>query len=743
MITPLPDANPAGELVPMTPERWREVDAILKAALECEADRRDAFIANACADDDGLRSEIASLLAAHDESDDEFLEGVAAEAIGVVTGRESVAARLATALAGRYAIEREVAHGGMATVYLARDLRHDRRVAIKVLREELAAAVGAERFLAEIRVTASLQHPHILPLFDSGVAQARHPDSVPRAEQLATSAARGRGREESALLYYVMPFVEGETLRSRISREGRLPVDDAVQIAREMAEALEHAHQQGVVHRDVKPENVLLQGGHALVADFGIALALQQAGGERLTRTGLTVGTPQYMAPEQASGDRAIDARADVYALGVVVHEMLAGESPFAAASPHAVLRRVLHESASALVTRRADVPPFVDAAVQRAMAKRPDDRYASAAAFAEALVVAPGSRETPPSSGPELAGRGTPVTRSRGRTVSARAALYAILSTLALGVVGGWVLARSSLWQRWTSSPPAPSWPRGPVAVIDQPPTATSDISLAIVDRAGRTQRAITAVRPWTPRFSPDGHRVAYGAFGEGRTTSDVWIMNLDDGSTQRLTEDDADSNDPQWSPDGTTVAYSANAPGGKDLVAHRTSGGARVLARREGTQFPSDWLADGSALLVTDDGSGSRDVIVQPANGSAAWPYAATSANETAARISRDGRWVAYVSDESGKEEVYLDSYPRPGRRVQISLGGGRDPVWRADGQELYYWSGGDLAAAHLRPARGGAAPSVGQRTVLFRARYQVGLNTMYDVSADGQQFAIVQHR
>jgi serine/threonine-protein kinase len=713
----------------MTPERWREVDAILKAALECEADRRDAFIANACGDDDGLRSEIASLLAAHDASDDEFLEGVAAEAIGVVSQRESVATRLATALAGRYAIEREVAHGGMATVYLARDLRHDRPVAIKVLREELAAAVGAERFLAEIRVTASLQHPHILPLFDSGSVPAER-DGQP------------------SLLYYVMPFVEGETLRSRIAREGRLRVDDAIEVAREMAEALEHAHQHGVVHRDVKPENVLLQGGHALVADFGIALAVQHAGGERLTRTGLTVGTPQYMAPEQASGDRAIDARADVYALGVVLHEMLAGESPFAAGSPHAILRRVLHESASALVTRRADVPPTVDAAVQRAMAKRPDDRFASAAAFAEALVVSPTSHETPPSLGPVQPdssgdqGSVAPVAKSRGRTVSARGALYAILFTLVLGVVGGWVLAHSSLWKQWTSTPPAPSWPPAPVAVVDQSPTAQGDMSLAIVDRAGRTQRAITAVRPWTPRFSPDGRRIAYGAFGQGRTTSDVWLMNLDDGSTQRLTDDDADSNDPQWSPDGTTIAYSANAPGGKDLVAYRIRGGARVLASRDGTQFPSDWLTDGSALLVTDDGSGSRDVIVQPANGSAAWPYAATGANEAAARISRDGRWLAYVSDESGKDEVYLDSYPRASRRVQISLGGGRDPVWRADGQELYYWSGDDLVAVHLRPAWTGAPPSVGQRTVLFRAKYQIGLNTMYDVSGDGQRFAIVQH-
>src|SRR6478672_12910691 len=185
----------------------------------------------------------------------------------------------------------------MATVYLAHDLRHDRDVAIKVLHQDLGAALGAERFLAEIRTTARLQHPHILPLLDSG--------------------------EVGGLLYYVMPYVSGESLRDRLTRERQLPIQDAVRIAREVADALGEAHAHGIVHRDIKPENILLRGGHALVADFGIALALETAGAERLTRTGLTLGTPQYMAPEQAAGERALDARADVYALGTMVHEML------------------------------------------------------------------------------------------------------------------------------------------------------------------------------------------------------------------------------------------------------------------------------------------------------------------------------------------------------------------------------------------------------------------------------------
>src|SRR5688500_11335628 len=204
---------------------------------------------------------------------------------------------LAAALADRYRIERELGTGGMATVYLAEDVRHRRKVALKVLYPELSAVLGPERFLKEIELTASLQHPHILPLFDSGSADGQ--------------------------LFYVMPFVEGETLRTRLERERQLPVGDAVRLATEVADALSYAHGRGVVHRDIKPENVLLQGGHALVADFGIALAVQHAGGQRMTQTGLSLGTPQYMSPEQAMGEKAVDARTDVYALGAVTYEML------------------------------------------------------------------------------------------------------------------------------------------------------------------------------------------------------------------------------------------------------------------------------------------------------------------------------------------------------------------------------------------------------------------------------------
>src|SRR4051795_7855643 len=268
--------------------------------------------------------------------------------------------RLAAALADRYRIERELGQGGMATVYLAQDLRHHRQVAIKLMRPELSAVIGAERFLSEIRTTANLQHPHILPLFDSG--------------------------EVDGVLYYAMPFVEGESLRDRLSREKQLPVPDAVRIATEVASALDYAHRHGVIHRDIKPENILLHDGSALVADFGIALAASKAGGTRITETGMSVGTPHYMSPEQAMGEREITARSDIYALGAILYEMLTGDPPFTGSTAQAVVARVVTESPRPLVPQRHTIPAHVEAAVLTALEKLPADRFASAAEFAEAL---------------------------------------------------------------------------------------------------------------------------------------------------------------------------------------------------------------------------------------------------------------------------------------------------------------------------------------------------------------------
>src|SRR5438034_8522119 len=273
---------------------------------------------------------------------------------------DPLAALLAT-LAQHYTIEREAGVGGMATVYVARDLKHDRHVALKVLKPELAALLGIERFLSEIRVTAHLQHPHILPLFDSGQA--------------------------AGLIYYVMPHVEGESLRQRLAREKQLPLETAIEITRAVASALDYAHRHGVIHRDIKPENILFQDGQAVVADFGIALALSAAGGSRLTETGLSLGTPQYMSPEQATGDRVIDARSDIYSLASVLYEMLAGEPPHTGPTVQSVIAKVLTDRPRPLRQLRESVPPHVEAAVLKALAKVPADRFQTAAEFVEALV--------------------------------------------------------------------------------------------------------------------------------------------------------------------------------------------------------------------------------------------------------------------------------------------------------------------------------------------------------------------
>lgn len=274
---------------------------------------------------------------------------------------KSVAPKLATALAARYRFERELGAGGMATVYLAADLKHDRKVAIKVLRPELAAVLGAERFVAEIKTTAALSHPHILPLFDSG--------------------------ELDGFLFYVMPYIEGETIREKLNRETQCGVEEAIRIAREVADALDYAHRHGVIHRDIKPENILLHDGRAMVMDFGIALAVSAAAGGRLTETGLSLGTPHYMSPEQATADKAITRRSDIYSLASVLYEMLTGEPPHTGASAQQIIMKIVAEPVRPAVELRKSIPPHVAAALAKALEKLPADRFDSAKEFGDALV--------------------------------------------------------------------------------------------------------------------------------------------------------------------------------------------------------------------------------------------------------------------------------------------------------------------------------------------------------------------
>jgi serine/threonine protein kinase/Tol biopolymer transport system component len=282
--------------------------------------------------------------------------------------------RLNAALEGRYRIERELGEGGMATVFLAQDLKHERKVALKVLRPELAAVLGADRFVQEIKTTASLQHPHILPLFDSGQAV------VPPVRD----AEKGPGGE--AFLFYVMPFIPGETLRDKLDRETQLSIDEAVKITTEVADALDYAHRQGVIHRDIKPENILLHDGRPIVADFGIALAVSAAAGGRMTETGLSLGTPHYMSPEQATAEKDITARSDVYSLASVLYEMLAGQPPHLGGSAQQIIMKIVTDTARPVAELRKSVPDNVAAALAKALEKLPADRFATAAELTAAL---------------------------------------------------------------------------------------------------------------------------------------------------------------------------------------------------------------------------------------------------------------------------------------------------------------------------------------------------------------------
>jgi serine/threonine protein kinase/Flp pilus assembly protein TadD len=315
--------------------------------------------------------------------------------------------RLKSALADRYAVEREVGRGGMATVFLAEDLKHHRRVAIKVLHPEISSDVATERFFREIEIVAGLTHPHILPLHDSGQADG--------------------------ILYCVIPFIEGESLLDCLQREKQLPVEEALQITREVADALGYAHQRGIIHRDIKPANILLQGGHAVVMDFGIALAVEQAGGASITQTGVVVGTPTYMSPEQASGAQDLDGRTDIYALGCMLYQMLAGTPPYPGVAPLAVMMRHSRDPVPSVRTVRDTIPQSVEYAITRALAKVPTDRYQTAGEFASALLapdLAGGPRLAP-----DLAGRPRP----RRRVVAL--ALVGITALLA----GVWYVARQS----------------------------------------------------------------------------------------------------------------------------------------------------------------------------------------------------------------------------------------------------------------------------------------------------------
>ncbi|HEX9755394.1 MAG TPA: protein kinase [Gemmatimonadales bacterium] len=476
--------------------------------------------------------------------------------------------RLKSALAGRYGIERELGQGGMATVYLAYDVRHSRKVALKVLKPELAAVIGAERFLHEIKTTANLQHPHILPLHDSGSVDGT--------------------------VFYVMPFVEGESLRDRLNREKQLSIADAVRITREVASALDYAHRHGVIHRDIKPENILLHDGQALVADFGIALAASTAGGSRMTETGMSLGTPHYMSPEQAMGERTLDARTDVYALGCVLYEMLIGEPPFTGPTVQAIVAKVMTGEPVAPTELRKSVPPEVEDAVLTALVKLPADRFASAAAFAEALGGGQATLRRARRQLASPAGRWPP---RLGWTLTSVAAL--------LGLAGGVALSRAGREEG----------NRQVARFITRVPAGTH-----LPDVPG-TSFAV----------SPDGSALVY--VGQGEQGTRLFVKRLDQlGATPIPGTTNATT--PFFSPDGRWVAFSSPAGLQRVLLA---GGPVETIGR---TFFNgADWGADGTIVTTTEtglrqipaDGGPSTELTTVPSGSHLdhAWPSVVPSAD------------------------------------------------------------------------------------------------------------------
>ncbi|MGE0442651.1 MAG: protein kinase [Gemmatimonadales bacterium] len=495
--------------------------------------------------------------------------------------------RLAAALADRYRIERELGRGGMAIVYLAQDLRHDRKVALKVLRPELAAAIGAERFLAEIRTTAALQHPHILPLFDSGAADG--------------------------FLFYVMPFVQGETVRDRLQREKQLPVGEAVRIATEVAAALDYAHRHGVIHRDIKPENILLHDGSALVADFGIALAASTADGVRMTETGMSLGTPSYMSPEQAAGEREITARSDVYALGCVLYEMLLGEPPFTGPTIQATVAKVLGEKPAGIVARRERVPIEVEDAVLTALEKLPADRFASAGEFAAALQGQVAHSTT------QYRRLTTVASRDGARWRRAALALAALTVVATAAAVRGWLR-------------PAPE----PVLRLSVPaPAGTTFLE-----------------HPEWPALSPDGATVVFAAESDG--VSRLYRRPVNGFRTEAI-EGSEGATYPFFSPDGAWVGFYTRS---RQIKKVPLEGGQPIAV----TEVPfwssgAAWRHNGTIVVVSD----SRGLYAVSDRGGVLAPLttpdsAAGEYSHTAPQELGDGRLLFTVAAGRSDPKAYL---------------------------------------------------------------------------------------
>ena len=444
-------------------------------------------------------------------------------------------AHLAAALADRYRIERELGAGGMATVYLAEDLKHKRKVAVKVLKPELAAVLGAERFIVEITTTAALQHPNILPLFDSG--------------------------EAGGFLFYVMPFIDGETLRTKLDRETQLGVDEAVTIARDVADALDYAHSHGVVHRDIKPENILLANGRPMVADFGIALAVSAAAGGRMTETGLSLGTPHYMSPEQATAEKQITARSDVYSLASVLYEMLVGHPPHLGGSAQQIIMKIITETAPSVTTLRKSVPQYVAAAIAQALEKLPADRFSSAKEFADALLGRSAQRT------------GVHGARAVPRNWRERMSDPMLLSMTAVAVLAIGAAA-------WTAvRPPARPTPAGVQFVL-----------------TSQTARPVVMNSTWPAVISPNGRDVVY-AGDAGTGDYRLYARRVDDLAVRALLGTEG-ATQPIFSPDGQWIAFHV----GGQLRKMNLQGGPVIPVMAASSLNGATWTPGGEIVLGSE---------------------------------------------------------------------------------------------------------------------------------------------
>ena len=537
---------------------------------------------------------------------------------------------LTQALGDRYRLERELGRGGMAVVYLAEDVRHHRLVAVKVLRSDLARSIGADRFLREIEIAAGLSHPNILPLHDSGEAG-------------------------DDLLYYVMPYVEGESLRARLDRARQLPLGEALRIAKQVAEALAYAHARGVVHRDIKPENILLHEGVPMVTDFGIARAIGTVSNERLTETGIAVGTPAYMSPEQAAAERDVDERSDIYSLGCVLYEMLAGEPPFTGPTAQAVLARKLLEPLPRLRVIRPDVPQSVDDVVTRALARVPADRYATAAAFATALERAADAPSTV--GGP----------RSVGRTHRAVPRWIVGAGVAAVLVVATLVAVRS--YQRRTREAAAPA-------------------------RLEYSQLTYFPESATSPALSPDGRLLAFivgesSYFGPGQ----IWVKQLPNGESVQLTHDSVHKTSLAFSPDGTRITYSTWSAAGYDTWMVPVLGGQpRLFLTNAQALTWTNGASASSRLLFSELGNGALSLVASTESGAqrrAVYrPPSPSMAHRS--RLSPDGAWTLVV--EMGWQSwlpcrlIPFDGNAS-GRLVGPTPAQCTDAAWSPDGQWMYF--------------------------------------------------------